>query len=64
VASEKVALAGVVIVVAPACGSGVEVVEACFSYRGDLWVVKVRSEERLKVIAGFMNVTGMDADAG
>lgn len=63
VATEEVTLASVVGFVFPAIRGGVEVVEAGFAEGDDFGVVEVGGDEAFEVVARFVDVAGMDAEA-
>lgn len=60
VAAEKVALAGMVVLFAPALRGGMEVIEARFSDRGDFGVGEKGAKLVLETVRGFVDVTRVD----
>ena len=63
-AAEEIALSFVVGFLGPAFGRGVKVVEAGFSDGGDFRVIEIWSEEGFEVVAGLVDIAGVDAKAG
>lgn len=62
--AEKIALAGMVGFLGPAFGGGVEVVEPGLADGCDFRMIKMWGEERFEVVSRFVNIAGMDPEAG
>ena len=63
-ATQKIALSGMVVFIGPSFWGGMEIIEAGLSEGCDLGVIEVGAEERFEVIARLMHITGMNTEAG
>ena len=62
--AEEVALTCVVIILSPAFGGWVKVIESGFTNGCDFGVIEVRFDEFLEVVGRIVDIAGVNADSG